>query len=113
MEDYISQMVQIANALSLTGDKVTNKELALFIFGELSNEYDPIMNAITTRSRNDALTVDEIQGLLLNHEIILNKNAFSSFEIYRLTMYEAKGIILDLQIPFGLINFTHVCRIQQ
>lgn len=49
MEDYISQMVQIANSLALAGDKVQDKDLALFILGGLGIEYDGLVTTITTR----------------------------------------------------------------
>lgn len=45
-------MVQTTNSLALAGDKVSDKELALFILGGLGTEYDPLLTAITTRPRD-------------------------------------------------------------
>lgn len=89
-EDYISLMVQIANSLSLAGDKVIDKELALFILGGLGTEYDPLVTTITIRPGSETLLVDEIQGLLLNHEIKLSKHIALSLENSLLVNYVSK-----------------------
>lgn len=59
-------MIQIVNALSLSSDTVADEDLAVFILGGLRSDYDPLVNAITTRPGHEALSIDEIQGLLLN-----------------------------------------------
>lgn len=48
---------------------MSDKEFTLFILGGLGTEYDPLVTAIATRPGNEVVSVDDIQGLLLNHQI--------------------------------------------
>lgn len=77
MEEYISQMMHNGNASSLAGDKVSNREMTLFILGGLESKYDSLVTAVTTRPRKEALSVDEIQCLLFNHEIRITESSIS------------------------------------
>lgn len=73
-------MVQIANSLSLVGDKITDRELALFDLGCLGTKFDLLVTTFTARLGSGALLDDEMQGLLMNHEIRLSKNMVQSLE---------------------------------
>ena len=55
-----------------TGDVLSDQELCLFILGGLGHEYESLIVSVTTRS--DDLTIDDLQGILLNYEIRLLKN---------------------------------------
>lgn len=73
-------MVHINNSFALVGDKMSEMEFALFILRGLGTDYDPLVMAILTRSGDEASFVDDIQGLLLNHEIRSNKHVKLSLE---------------------------------
>lgn len=70
-------MVQIGNAVALTGDKVTNREMTLLFLDDLNHSDD---SDDCNRLGSETMSIDDIHGMLLNREIRMNKNIEPSLE---------------------------------
>jgi gag-polypeptide of LTR copia-type len=73
IQNYLDQKRSHADQLRLIKSPVTNADLQLFILHGLSIEYDSLM--VSLNSRSDAVSFNELCGLLLTHEQVLQKHA--------------------------------------
>lgn len=66
MAEFLFRMKNIANNLSLASHLVSEDDLLLYIMSALGPEYDSVVINVTTRQ--NALSLEEIQFLILNQE---------------------------------------------
>jgi gag-polypeptide of LTR copia-type len=66
MQSYLDQKRSLADKLRLIGSPVSDADLQLFILHGLSIDYDPLVVSLTSRS--EAVSFNELTGLLLIHE---------------------------------------------
>ena len=62
VEEYILKMRSLADNLNSVGQLITDEDLILYILGGFGPEYESIVVNLT--SRNDALTLQEVQFAL-------------------------------------------------
>jgi Reverse transcriptase (RNA-dependent DNA polymerase)/gag-polypeptide of LTR copia-type/GAG-pre-integrase domain len=75
MQAYLDQKRSLADRLRMIGCPVSDADLQLFILHGLSIEYDSLV--VSLNSRSDAVSFNELCGLLLAHEQRLLKHALS------------------------------------
>jgi gag-polypeptide of LTR copia-type len=75
MQNYLDQKRSLADKLRLIGSPVSDADLQLFILHGLSIDYDPLVVSLTSRS--EAVSFNELTGLLLTHEQRLQKHSLA------------------------------------
>jgi gag-polypeptide of LTR copia-type len=75
MQAYLDQKRSLADRLHMIGCPISDADLHLFILHGLSIEYDSLV--VSLNSRSDAVSFNELCGLLLTHEQHLIKHALS------------------------------------
>jgi gag-polypeptide of LTR copia-type len=73
MQSYLDQKRSLADKLRLIGSPVSDADLRVFILNGLSIDYDPLVVYLTSRS--EAVSFNELTGLLLTHEQRLQKHS--------------------------------------
>ncbi|MQM00399.1 hypothetical protein Taro_033133 [Colocasia esculenta] len=74
ISDYLQRAKYLQNCLAITADPVSNNDMLLYVLGGLGSEYESFVTAIMTRMDAASLTLDDIQGMLLNQEILLQQH---------------------------------------
>lgn len=74
MNEYLQKVKMIASSLAMASDLVSSNDQLLYVLNGVGLEYESLITAITTRIDAASLTVDDIQGLILNHDILLQKH---------------------------------------
>lgn len=69
MTDYLQKMKSVADNLAIAVQPITDDNFILHILGELGPDYDALVVSIT--SRHETITLADLHGLLLSHEIRL------------------------------------------
>ena len=67
--DYFPQFTTLVDTLAATVHALNDFEITLFLLAGLGSEYDFFVTSVTTRV--DSLTIDELNGHLLAHELRL------------------------------------------
>ena len=71
IDEYILKMRGIADSLSSVGNAISDEELILYVLGGIGSEYESVVVNLT--SRNDPLTLTDVQFMLQSHEIRLEQ----------------------------------------
>uniref|UniRef100_A0A803PV09 Retrovirus-related Pol polyprotein from transposon TNT 1-94-like beta-barrel domain-containing protein n=1 Tax=Cannabis sativa TaxID=3483 RepID=A0A803PV09_CANSA len=72
--EYVDNIQSTSDALSVARSPVDDQDLVLQLLNGLGLEFDSVVSGITSRS--DALTIEEVQALLLSHESRLEHHQF-------------------------------------
>ncbi|KAM1386959.1 hypothetical protein ACFX2F_033359 [Malus domestica] len=71
MTNYLNSIKDIYDKLATAGEPISESDLVSCILSGLSDDYESFVNSIETH--NESVTVDELHGLLLSKEILLQK----------------------------------------
>lgn len=71
MNDFLQQFKNIAHNFALGGSPQTDQQLVLSILFALGLDYSSLATAITVRL--ESISLDELRGLLVNHELLYSQ----------------------------------------
>lgn len=80
MDEYISKVSILKDALAVTSEKLKESEVILITLGGLNEEYESFVIAITTRY-DPNLTFSELGELLISHEMRITNSRSSSIAL--------------------------------
>jgi hypothetical protein len=69
--EYFQTIKTLSDTLAAAGQPLNDFESVSFLLKGLGSEYDPFVTSVTTRV--DPLSIDELYGLLLAHEMRLEQ----------------------------------------
>jgi hypothetical protein len=69
--DYYTYFQTLSDSLATVNQPLTDVEQQAFLLGGLGFEYDPFITSVTTRV--EPLSIEEIYGHLLTHELRLEQ----------------------------------------
>ncbi|KAJ3691762.1 hypothetical protein LUZ61_020926 [Rhynchospora tenuis] len=76
--DFVLRIRQLADELASIGAPPSEDDLLLVVTNGLGSEYNAFVAAITTTSRHEALSLQDLHGMLLSHEALINSQNDSS-----------------------------------
>ncbi|CAN6724400.1 unnamed protein product [Malus baccata var. baccata] len=71
MTDYLNSVKDISDKLATVGEPISKSDLVAYILSGLLDDYESFVDSIETH--NEFVMVDELHGLLLSKEILLQK----------------------------------------
>lgn len=76
MDEYISKVLVLKDALAATGEKLKESEIILITLGGLGEEFESFVTALTARY-DPSLIFSELGELLMDHDMRLEKSRTS------------------------------------
>ncbi|XP_019051492.1 PREDICTED: uncharacterized protein LOC104586965 [Nelumbo nucifera] len=75
VSDYVRHAKSIADNLAVVAEPILPKDLAMYILCSLGSDYKFVVTTVTNRSDMEQLDVDDVLGILLNHEALLEQRS--------------------------------------
>lgn len=80
VSDYFQKFKALADTLAAAGQPLNDFELISFLLAGLGSEFDPFVTSVTTRV--EPLSLEELYGHLLTHEMRLEHNTTSTKGVF-------------------------------